>query len=105
MTQPPHDEPTAAGPEELREQVERTRRHLGDTVEERAGRTDVKARAQEKAAAKASELSGQARATADRAGRMWRDKDPRPVRDNRTALITAAAALLVAGALLSRRKQ
>ncbi|KAF5993697.1 hypothetical protein FNV65_40950 [Streptomyces sp. S1A1-8] len=31
MNQPPHDEPTAASPEELREQVEQTR--TGQTVE------------------------------------------------------------------------
>jgi hypothetical protein len=149
MTQPPHDEPTATGPEELREQVERTRRELGDTVQELAGRTDVKARAQEKAAAvkgqmtalreqtaaKASELTGQARAkaaeathalqdrlpepvrdkaaaaagqtraTADRAGQVWQDKASGPVRDNRAALITAGAALLVACVLLRRKKQ
>jgi hypothetical protein len=50
MTEPPHDEPTASSPEELREQVEHTREELGQTVETPAAKTDVKARAQEKAA-------------------------------------------------------
>ncbi|MFD0395076.1 DUF3618 domain-containing protein [Streptomyces nogalater] len=50
MTQPPHDEPTASSPEELRDQVEQTRHELGETVEALAAKTDVKARAQEKAA-------------------------------------------------------
>ncbi|WP_406445306.1 DUF3618 domain-containing protein [Streptomyces sp. NBC_00631] len=50
MTQPPHDEPTAANPAELREQVERTRAELGETVEALAAKTDVKARARQKGA-------------------------------------------------------
>jgi hypothetical protein len=60
MTQPPHDEQTTSSPEELREQVERTRAELGDTVEALAAKTDVKTRAHDKAA----ELKGQAAAKA-----------------------------------------
>ena len=36
-------------PEEIRADIEETRRELGDTVEELAAKTDVKAKAQEKA--------------------------------------------------------
>ncbi|MFE4582752.1 DUF3618 domain-containing protein, partial [Streptomyces chartreusis] len=48
MTQP-HDDPTAASPEELREQVEQTRAELGETVQALTAKTDLKTRAQEKA--------------------------------------------------------
>jgi hypothetical protein len=54
--------------EELREEIEQTRQRLGETVDELAAKTDVKARAQAKAAeakaltrAKAAEVSGRVR--------------------------------------------
>ncbi|MGI5395556.1 DUF3618 domain-containing protein [Streptomyces sp. CA-251251] len=40
----------AKGPDELRRQIEQTRSELGDTVEELAGRADVKGRAKARAA-------------------------------------------------------
>lgn len=39
----------AKGPDELRREIERTRHELGDTVEELAGKMDVKARARARA--------------------------------------------------------
>ncbi|AGS67291.1 DUF3618 domain-containing protein [Streptomyces collinus] len=95
MTQPPHDEPTAQSPEELREQIEHTRHELGDTVQALAAKTDVKARAQEKAAemkeqaaVKAGELKEQAalkaeqvKAKAAEAASRVQDKLPDPVRE------------------------
>ncbi|MFE5402693.1 DUF3618 domain-containing protein [Streptomyces sp. NPDC056580] len=95
MTQPPHDEPTAESPDELREQVENTRRELGDTVEALAAKADVKARTKEKAAevkdqaaVKAGELkeraalkAGQARAAAAQAVSRVQEKLPDPVRE------------------------
>ncbi|MDX2592107.1 DUF3618 domain-containing protein [Streptomyces sp. WI03-4A] len=95
MTQPPHDEPTAQSPEELREQIEHTRNELGDTVQALAAKTDVKTRAQEKAAeikdqaaAKAGELKDQAalkaeqvRTKAAEAASRVQDKLPAPVKD------------------------
>ncbi|MFF5026009.1 DUF3618 domain-containing protein [Streptomyces collinus] len=95
MTQPPHDEPTAQSPEELREQIEHTRHELGDTVQALAAKTDVKARAQEKAAemkeqaaVKAGELKEQAalkaeqvKAKAAEAASRVQDKLPEPVRE------------------------
>ncbi|MEU3985395.1 DUF3618 domain-containing protein [Streptomyces sp. NPDC026672] len=113
MSKPSHDEQTAAGPEELSRQVERTRAELGDTVGALAARTDVRARAQEKAAeareqaaAKAGELRARAaglahqaqdkladpvkdkaahaaegaRVKAARAGKLWEEKAPDPIR-------------------------
>ena len=94
MTQPPHDEPTASSPQELREQVEQTRIELGKTVEVLAAKADVKARAREKATevkeqavAKASELKGQAalksgelREKATGLARQAQDRLPDPVK-------------------------
>ncbi|WOT39988.1 DUF3618 domain-containing protein [Streptomyces coeruleorubidus] len=99
MTQPPHDEPTASSPEQLQEQVERTRQELGETVEELAVKTDVKARTQEKATAvkkqvgvlteqagaKAAELTGQVKVKAAEATHLVQDKLPDPVKDKATA--------------------
>jgi nucleotide-binding universal stress UspA family protein len=58
----------AKDPEQLREEIEETRRELGDTVEALAAKADVKARVREKvettkesAAAKKDELLGKAR--------------------------------------------
>jgi len=54
--------------EELHQEIEQTRQRLGETVDELAAKTDVKARARAKAAeakvltrAKAAELSGRVR--------------------------------------------
>ncbi|MGX1128292.1 FtsZ-interacting cell division protein ZipA [Streptomyces glaucescens] len=84
MSEPPNGKKTASSPEELREQVARTRSELGDTVEAIAAKSDVKSRAQEKAtevreqaAAKAGELKAKA---ADMAHQV-QDKLPEPVKD------------------------
>ena len=58
-------EPAAAGPDEraaqLQREIEETREELGDTAAALAAKTDVKARAQDRA----DELRGRARAKAD----------------------------------------
>jgi chromosome segregation ATPase len=61
-------QPTPETPEELREEIERTRQDLGDTVAALAEKTDVKARAKDKVAEvksnvteKKTELMGRAR--------------------------------------------
>ncbi|WP_282778028.1 DUF3618 domain-containing protein [Nocardia sp. CC201C] len=51
MNQPDSEKKTAASVDELREQVEHTRAELGQTVEALAAKTDVKARAQDRAEA------------------------------------------------------
>ncbi|MWA15261.1 DUF3618 domain-containing protein [Streptomyces sp. BA2] len=96
----PHDKHTA-GAGELRAKVERTRHDLGETVEALAAKTDVKARAQEKAVAikgqtatKAAELSEQARAKATEAAHVLQDKVPDQVKDKAavaTGQVKAAA--------------
>ncbi|CAL9344856.1 MULTISPECIES: DUF3618 domain-containing protein [Streptomyces] len=97
MTQPPHDEPTAGSPEELREQVERTRHELGDTVQELADRADVKARAREKAVAvkeqagqKAQAWRGQAMAKASDVAHAVEEKLPEPVKQKGAAAAQGA---------------
>ncbi|GAA3132404.1 DUF3618 domain-containing protein [Streptomyces rectiviolaceus] len=87
----PHDKQTA-GPGELRAKVERTRHDLGETVEALVAKTDVKARAQEKAVAikgqtatKAAELSEQAVAKATEAAHVLQDKVPDQVKGKAAA--------------------
>jgi ElaB/YqjD/DUF883 family membrane-anchored ribosome-binding protein len=108
------EDPNAAGtgrppedPAQLRADIERTRRDLGDTVAALAEKTDVKARAKEKAAElrhtvseKRTELMGRARESspdgANSAAVQVREKaqaNPVP---------TAAIAALVGGFLLGR---
>lgn len=50
MSERSNDEQAAATPAEVREQVERTRAELGETVQALADKADVKARAKEKTA-------------------------------------------------------
>ncbi|MDH6519909.1 hypothetical protein M2164_006520 [Streptomyces sp. SAI-208] len=67
----------AKGPEELRQQIERTRSELGDTVEELAGKMDVKGRARARAADlrdKAGAMTVQLRSSAAQAGHTVHDK-------------------------------
>lgn len=49
MTHTPADQHSTPTPAELREQIEHTRHELGDTVQALADKTDVKARARQKA--------------------------------------------------------
>ncbi|SEF17283.1 DUF3618 domain-containing protein [Streptomyces sp. Ag109_O5-10] len=129
MTQPPHDEATAADPGELREQVERTRAELGETVEALASKTDVKARARQKGAevkeqaavkggqlkeqavVKAGELKVKAVDVAHRAQERLpgpvRDRTAqgaRPARDKRAALVAVAGAAVVVWMVCRRVK-
>ncbi|EFF90381.1 circumsporozoite protein [Streptomyces sp. e14] len=67
----------AKGPDELRQQIERTRSQLGDTVEELAAKADVKGRARARAADlkdKAGALTVQLRSTAAQAGHRVQEK-------------------------------
>ncbi|MER7760949.1 DUF3618 domain-containing protein [Streptomyces sp. NPDC097619] len=128
MSEPDHEDTDAPTPEELREQVERTRADLGRTVEALAAKADVKARARDKAvevkeqaAAAAGEWMEQAGAKAAvlnhkavGPAHRGRDRAPEPVRGRtaggvRTArenslLLVAAGALAVAIWLVRRRR-
>ncbi|WP_030556043.1 DUF3618 domain-containing protein [Kitasatospora aureofaciens] len=113
MTQPPHDEPTASSPEELRAQVERTRAELGETVQALTAKAEEKAA--EVKAHKAAQAAGQARAKAAEVGHLWEEKAPEPVRektargaqlarDNRKVLVAAACVAVVLWLACRRRK-
>ncbi|HET9383255.1 MAG TPA: DUF3618 domain-containing protein, partial [Streptomyces sp.] len=70
----------AKGPDELRQQIQRTRAQLGDTVEELAGKTDVKGRARARAADlrdKAGAMTVQLRSSAAQAGHTVQGKATR----------------------------
>ncbi|MFF4898065.1 DUF3618 domain-containing protein [Streptomyces sp. NPDC001068] len=120
MTQPPHDEPTASSPEELRMQVEQTRTELGETVQDLAAKTDVKARARQKGAEvneqaaekgerlkkQAADKAGELKAKAGEAAHQAQERLPEPVthrasqfarlaQDNRRILWTVAGAAVV----------
>jgi len=67
----------AKGPEELRQQIERTRGELGNTVEELADKMDVKGRARARAADlrdKAGAMTVQLRSTAAQAGHTVQER-------------------------------
>jgi ElaB/YqjD/DUF883 family membrane-anchored ribosome-binding protein len=105
-------------PEELRDDIERTRDQLGETVEALVAKTDVKARAQHKVA---DVKAGAAHKVADvKAGAQQKGADaaehvaaqakdlanhlPDPVKDKRSGgLIVAGVAMLAAGWLIVRR--
>ncbi|MCG8971022.1 DUF3618 domain-containing protein [Streptomyces sp. CL12-4] len=70
----------AKGPDELRRQIEQTRSQLGDTVEELAGKADVKGRAKARAADlrdKAGAMTVQLRSSAAQAGHSVQDRASR----------------------------
>ncbi|MER7401452.1 DUF3618 domain-containing protein [Streptomyces sp. NPDC000070] len=95
----------AKGPDELRQQIERTRSELGNTVEELAGKADVKGRARARAADlrdKAGAMTVQLRSSAAQAGHTVHEKAtharPRPVRGVVRAGRRHPGPVLVAGA-------
>jgi Protein of unknown function (DUF3618) len=85
-------------PEEIQQEIEQTREHLGRTVEELAAKADVKTRAQ----AKVADVKTRARVTAAEATeRVRRNQAVR--RDWPLALV--AAGLLAMGAALAWRRR
>jgi preprotein translocase subunit SecF len=56
--------------QQLREEIERTREHLGETVEQLAAKADVKVRAQTKAAELGRQVTWQARSVTAQAQRL-----------------------------------
>jgi len=99
--QPPED------PAQLREDIERTRQDLGDTVAALAEKTDVKARAREKVSEvkqnvneKRTELMGKARDTSPDSANSAAVQVRTTAQDN--PLPTAALAAFVGGFLFGR---
>lgn len=101
------DEGTTREPQEIRRDIEYTRREMGDTVEALAEKTDVKAQAQQKIAevkqtidAKRGELVGKARgATPDDASSAASTLQQK-ARENPVTVAVAGA--FAAGLLLGR---
>ncbi|MFI2376736.1 DUF3618 domain-containing protein [Streptomyces sp. NPDC018964] len=89
----------AKGPDELRRQIERTRHELGDTVEELAGKMDIKGRARARAEDlrdRAGAMTVQMRSSAAHAGKAG-------LRYRKPAMITGAVVAVVVGAVMVRR--
>lgn len=84
-------------PQQLAEEIERTRAQLGETVEALAAKTDVKARAQ----AKANQVTARLKSKANLVTRLVR-QDPVPVAVSAGATGAAVLAFLV---LLRWRRQ
>ncbi|MFI5998098.1 DUF3618 domain-containing protein [Streptomyces sp. NPDC051362] len=84
MTHTPADQHTTPTPAELREQIEHTRHELGDTVQALADKTDVKARAQQKAGQLKDQAvikAGELKTQAAKATSQAQDKLPDPVKE------------------------
>ncbi len=87
---------------EIQQEIERTREHLGDTVDELAARADVRARARAKAAGMKDRAAGAAAQLRERGlplsgtGRHAQRRWP---------VAAAAAGALVIGSVLVRRRR
>ncbi|MBT3150683.1 DUF3618 domain-containing protein [Streptomyces sp. CHD11] len=89
----------AKGPDELRQQIERTRHELGDTVEELAGKMDVKGRAKARAddlRDRAGAMTVQMRSSAAHAGQAG-------LRHRKPVIIAGAVVAAAVGAVMVRR--
>jgi Protein of unknown function (DUF3618) len=75
-------------PQQLQQEIERTRQELGDTVEALAHKADVKAQVQERV----TDISQRAQATATQGART--------VRDRRAPLAALGGAVLLAALLI-----
>jgi hypothetical protein len=90
---------------EIQQEIERTRDHLGETVDELAARADVKARARARAAIikdKAAEMSGQLRPSQLAQNQLVQGD---PVRRRWPLAAAAVGVVLVASVLVRRRRR
>lgn len=83
---------------ELEQEIERTREHLGDTIDELAAKADMKARAR----ARAAEVKARA---ADVSGRVRQSKAVQSQVLQRRWPVAVAAGVLIAGAVIIRRRR
>jgi hypothetical protein len=95
---------------EIQHEIERTRNHLGETVEEVTARADLKARARARAAVikdKATEMSGQLRQSQLGQSRLGQGPLVQGdlVRSRWPLAAAAAGAVLVASVLVRRRRR
>jgi hypothetical protein len=95
-------------PQQLREEIEQTREHLGETVDQLAAKVDVKSRAQARTAELAGQVTRQARNAVAQAReqaasdpvRQAAAKGGDAARKYRVPLSAAAAGLLTAIAII-----
>ncbi len=90
---------------EIQQEIERTREHLGDTVEELAARADVRTRAKAKATemkGRAAEAAGQLRQRRLTQGGAAQGRHEAP---RRWPFAAAAGAVVVVGSVLVRRRR
>jgi ElaB/YqjD/DUF883 family membrane-anchored ribosome-binding protein len=102
-------EPVApSDPDELRQEIERTREQLGETVDQLAAKVDVKQKAQDKAAELRTQMQARATALASRAGQLATQaqgagrapQPPLPI-----VMGAAAGGVLLFGYLIIRRRR
>ena len=93
--------------QELEQEIERTREHLGDTIDELAGKADLKARARARAAEvkaraqdRAADVSGRVRQSKLAQGKVGQSQ----VLQRRWP-VAVAAGVLIAGSVLIRRRR
>jgi hypothetical protein len=88
--------------QELEQEIERTRGHLGDTIDELAGKADVPARAR----ARAAEVKARAQdRAADVSGRIRQSKAVQSQVLQRRWPVAVAAGVLIAGSVIIRRRR
>jgi predicted transcriptional regulator len=86
-------------PEEIQQEIERTREHLGQTVEELAAKADVKARAR----ARATEMKAKVQARAS--GVSGQMKQGQLARDRWPLVAVAVGVTMMASALILRQRK
>jgi hypothetical protein len=90
---------------EIQEEMERTREHLGDTVEELAARADMRTRARAKAAEMKDLATGAATKLRQRRLNQGGPAQGRHEAPRRWPLAAAAAGAVVIGSVLVRRRR
>jgi transcription elongation GreA/GreB family factor len=88
--------------QELEQEIERTREHLGETIDELASQADLKARAR----ARAAEMRARAQdRVADMSGRVRQSQLVRGEVLQRRWPVAVAAGVLIAGTVIIRRRR
>ncbi len=100
--------PASDDAQQLREEIERTREHLGETVEQLAARLDVKSRARAEAAelsARLKRAGNQARQAAPGYARQALTQGAKVARDQRVALSVAVGMLVAVSWVIWQRRR
>jgi len=90
---------------EIQQQIERTREHLGKTMDELAAKADVKARARARAIEMKARAQGKAAEMKDKATEMSGQVRRSQVVQRRWPLAAAAASVVLVGSLVVWRRR